>query len=121
MNIGQLINIVKKHPDYEKIGMILCHNGVVRGTSLSGRKTSGLKVTADHNRLNQVINRYKKKTGIVEILVEINENKNLSPGEDVMLLVVAGDIRENVIPVLKETLNAIKTNVIQKTEFYCNE
>jgi hypothetical protein len=31
---------------------------------------------------------------------------------------VAGDIRENVIPVLAETLNLIKTTVTEKTEYY---
>jgi hypothetical protein len=32
--------------------------------------------------------------------------------------VVAGDIRENVITILNDTLNAIKTTVTQKTEFF---
>jgi len=35
-----------------------------------------------------------------------------------MLLVVAGDIRENVISTLRDTLNAIKTTVTSKTEFF---
>jgi molybdopterin synthase catalytic subunit len=35
-----------------------------------------------------------------------------------MLLVVAGDIRDNVIATLKDTLNAIKTTVTRKTEFF---
>jgi molybdopterin synthase catalytic subunit len=35
-----------------------------------------------------------------------------------MLLVVAGDIRETVIAVLNDTLNAIKTTVTRKTEFF---
>jgi len=35
-----------------------------------------------------------------------------------MLLVVAGDIRDNVIPALSDTLNAIKTTVTSKTEFF---
>ena len=35
-----------------------------------------------------------------------------------MLLVVAGDIRENVIAVLNDTLNAIKTTVTKKTEVF---
>jgi hypothetical protein len=35
-----------------------------------------------------------------------------------MLLVVGGDIRDNVVPVLTDTLNAIKTTVTEKTEFY---
>ena len=35
-----------------------------------------------------------------------------------MLLVVAGDIRDNVVPVLADMLNAIKTTVTEKTDFY---
>jgi molybdopterin synthase catalytic subunit len=38
-------------------------------------------------------------------------------GDDIMHLMVAGDIRENVISVLSETLDAIKTKVTKKTEY----
>jgi len=118
MNLTHLIDKIKKHPDYDKAGMILCHNGVVRSTSRDGRKVSGLKVSVNHKELEQVILENKKKPGIVEILVEIANNKDLLLGDDVMLLVVAGDIRENVISALRDTLNAIKTTVTRKTEFF---
>ena len=118
MNVIHMIDTIKKHSDYHRAGMILCHNGVVRETSRDGRKVSGLTLSVDHEKLRQVIETYKKKPGIVEILVEIAENKKLAMGDDIMLLVVAGDIRENVITVLSDTLNAIKTTVTQKTEFY---
>lgn len=98
--------------------MILCHNGIVRSTSRDGRKVSGLAISVDHEKLNAVIATYKKKPGIVEILVEIAENRTLSIGDDVMFLLVAGDFRENVIRVLNDTLNAIKTTVTQKTEYF---
>jgi len=118
MNLAILIEKIKKHPDYDKVGMILCHNGVVRGTSRNGRKVSGLKIAVDHSKLNKIVNENKKRPGIVEILVEIAENIELSVGEDVMFLVVAGDIRDNVIMTLNDTLNSIKTTVTKKTEFY---
>jgi len=118
MNLTHLIDTIKKHPDYDKAGMILCHNGIVRSTSRDGRKVSGLKVIVNHKKLKQVIDENKKKPGIIEILVEIADNKDLLLGDDVMLLVVAGDIRDNVIPALKDTLNAIKTTVTSKTEFF---
>jgi len=118
MNIAGFIDAIKKHPDYDKAGMILCHNGVVRGTSRDGRKVSGLKIAVDHEKLRQIIQEQKKRPGIVEILVQIDENRNLSVGDDVMFLVVAGDIRDNVIAALKDTLDAIKTTVTQKTEFF---
>jgi molybdopterin synthase catalytic subunit len=110
------VNTIKEHPEYHKVGMILCHNGVVRGTSRDGRKVSGLTISVDYNKLHHVIETYKQP-GIIEILVEIADNRYLKVGDDVMLLVVAGDIRENVIAVLNDTLNAIKTSVTSKTEF----
>lgn len=118
MNMTHLIDTIKKHPDYDKAGMILCHNGIVRSTSRNGRKVTGLKVNVNLEKLKRVIEENKKKSGIVEILVEIADNQDLSIGDDVMLLVVAGDIRENVIPALRDTLDAIKTTVTQKTEFF---
>jgi len=118
MNMMMLIDKIKKNPEYDRVGMILCHNGVVRGTSRDGRKVSGLKIAVDHTKLMKIIDENKKRPGIVEILVEIAENKELSIGDDVMFLVVAGDIRDNVIMTLNDTLNAIKTTVTKKTEFY---
>ncbi len=116
--LEKLVDTIKKHPEYHRVGMILCHNGVVRGTSRDGRKVSGLKVVVDHEKLKQVIRKNKQQPGIVDILVQIEENKPLVVGDDVMFLVVAGDIRENVISVLKNTLDAVKTTVTNKTEFF---
>ena len=118
MKMMILIDKIKRNPEYDRVGMILCHNGVVRGTSRDGRKVSGLKIAVDHTKLKKIIDENKKRPGIVEILVEVAENKELSVGEDVMFLVVAGDIRDNVIMALNDTLNAIKTTVTKKTEFY---
>ena len=118
MEIMNLIDRIKQHPDYHRAGMILCHNGVVRETSREGRKVSGLRLRVDHERLKQVIDTHKTRPGIIEILVEIAEDRDLSVGDDVMLLVVAGDIRENVISTLTDTLNAIKSSVTEKTQFF---
>ena len=118
MNISKTMDEIKQHPDFDKVGMILCHNGVVRATSRNGREVSGLSIEVDHEKLEQVIKKNKKIPGIIEILVEIAENRKLAVGDDVMFLVVAGDIRENVITVLNDTLNAIKTTVTKKTEYF---
>ena len=118
VNLTEMIDSIKKHPDYHRAGMILCHNGVVRSTSRDGRRVSGLTISVDHAKLNRVVERYKQTPGIIEIRVEIADNRHLNVGDDVMLLVVAGDIRENVISVLNDTLNDIKTTVTTKTEFF---
>ena len=118
MDISRMLDAIKRHPDYDKAGMILCHNGVVRSTSRDGRRVSGLRVSVDREKLNRIVSEQKQKPGIIDIHVEIAANKDLKVGDDVMLLAVAGDIRENVIAVLTETLNLIKTTVTEKTEFY---
>ena len=118
MNIANIMQRIKKHPDFASVGMVLCHNGVVRATSRDGRKVSGLRVSVDREKLEQIIKKQKKKPGILDIQVEIAEEKDLGVGDDVMLLVVAGDIRENVIAVLTDTLNVIKSTVTSKTEYY---
>jgi molybdopterin synthase catalytic subunit len=118
MKADPLLAKIKAHPAYEQVGMILCHNGVVRGTSRDGRRVTGLRVAADRERLVQVLAEQRSRPGIVDIQVEIATDADLSVGDDVMMLIVAGDIRENVIEVLTDTLNAIKTTVTTKTEYF---
>ena len=116
-SLNDLVAEIKNHPDYAKAGMILCHNGVVRSTSRDGRKVSGLSIVVDWQRLKEIVVRQKKRKGIIDILVEINEGASLVVGDDVMFIVVAGDIRETVIDSLTDTLNEIKSTVTSKTEF----
>ena len=117
MNLTALIDTVKAHPDFSKVGMILCHVGVVRGTSRDGRAVSGLDLTVDHDALAAILSEQRKRPGIVEILVEIQEG-SLRVGDDVMCIVVAGDLRDHVIPVLGDTLNAVKKQVTRKKEHF---
>lgn len=118
MDTNKMMQDIKSHPDFDRVGMVLCHNGVVRATSRDGRKVSGLRVAADHEKLRQILAEQKQTPGILDIRVEIAEDRDLAVGDDVMLLLVAGDIRENVIAVLTETLNLIKSTVTTKTEYY---
>ena len=121
MNMSTLLEQIKKHPDFHKAGMILCHNGVVRATSREGDEVTGLTINVDHDKLSRIIKEQKKTPGIVEILIHINEGKLLKVGDDVMFLVVAGDIRETVIQTLTNTLNQVKTEVTSKKQFFAQE
>lgn len=118
MNIPTLLEQIKKHPDFSKAGMVLCHNGVVRSFSREGKPVSGLEIQVDHDRLSQILAQQKATPGIVDILVHIEEGKPLAVGDDVMFLVVAGDIRETVIKTLTDTLNLIKSQVTRKTQYF---
>jgi molybdopterin synthase catalytic subunit len=118
MKLQTLIDAIKNRPDYDQAGMILAHNGVVRGTSRDGRSVSGLKVAVDHAKLATILEKNRRDPGILDIQVWINEDKDLSVGDDVMFLVVAGDIREHVLSTLETTLNEIKSTVTSKTEYF---
>lgn len=118
ITLSTLVDQIKQHPDYPKAGMILCHNGVVRETSRDGRRVSGLSFEVNEARLDQILTEQKSRDGIIEILVHLNAGRELAVGEDVMYLVVAGDIRENVLATLTDTLNLIKAEVTSKTQFY---
>jgi molybdopterin synthase catalytic subunit len=115
MGLTEMIEQVKAHRDYHRVGMILCHNGVVRSTSRDGRAVTELTVRADRGRLREIAAEIKGRQGIVEVLVEIREGK-LRTGDDVMYVVVAGDFRENVFSALMDAVNLIKRDVTQKVE-----
>ena len=115
MDLTDMVKMVKKHPDYHKAGMILCHNGVVRASSRDGSPVEKLEVKADRERLAEIISVMKKRQGIIEVLAEVKEG-TLLPGDDIMYVVVAGDFRENVFDVLMETVNMIKRDVTKKSE-----
>jgi molybdopterin synthase catalytic subunit len=122
MDLNALRNKIKDHPDFGNVGMVLCHNGVVRSTSRDGRRVSGISINIDRERLAAIIAKQKALPGIVDVLVELaDEGRVLAVGEDVMFIVVAGDIREHVITCLTDTLNSIKATVTSKTEYFIED
>ena len=118
MQMQDLIDTVKNHPNYARAGMLLCHNGVVRATERDGRPVNGLRVHVDTAKLDEVLATHRQQPGIVDIQVHIFADRYLKVGDDVMYLVVAGDIREHVIQTLSDTLNAIKSTVTTKFQDY---
>lgn len=115
MNLAAMITIIKANPNYKRAGMIVCHNGIVRGTSRDGRLVTELEVNADKARLSDIVSEMKKRPGIVDVLAEVYEGR-LKVGDDIMCVAVAGDIRENTFPVLVEMVDAIKRLVLVEKE-----
>jgi molybdopterin synthase catalytic subunit len=115
MDLSSMISQIKKHPDFQKAGMILCHNGVVRAHARDGKAVAELTVKADRKRLGEIVAEIKKRPGIVEVLAEVREGK-LKPGDDVILIAVAGDFRENVFAALRDAVEMVKAGVTQKKE-----
>jgi molybdopterin synthase catalytic subunit len=115
MDLNKMIEEVKKSTDPSKVGMITSHLGVVRGTSRNGDQVSGIEVAYDRQSLQAIVRDIKKMPGIAEVLVETREGR-LNVGEEILAVVVAGDIRENVFPALVNAVNRIKKEASTKKE-----
>jgi molybdopterin synthase catalytic subunit len=113
--IDEWIKEIKGNCDPESLGMILVHNGIVRGTAKDGKPVKGLKLSYDKNALDGCVARLKNREGISAIMVWINSGV-LSIGDDIMYLLVAGRFRTDVLPVLEELLSTVKNEIVHEEE-----
>lgn len=121
MDITKTINELKKRPEFtDNVGMILIHNGVVRNWSRKDRTTvTALQVTPDFEKIEKIRLEYLQHEGIFDIIVEAYSG-TFQPGDDLLYIIVAGDIRENIKPVLAELLDRIKAEAVVKKEIFAN-
>jgi molybdopterin synthase catalytic subunit len=113
--LHDLVDGIKRHMDPSKVGMIVCHNGVVRATSRAGDPAEYLDVDVKQEAWDQILRDMRARPGIAAIEAYLFTGRR-HVGEDVMLVAVAGDIRENVFPVLEETVNRLKREAVAKRE-----
>jgi molybdopterin synthase catalytic subunit len=106
---------IKQGSEASGVGMYLIHNGVVRGTARDGSVVTGMELTYNRVHLQEVIEDVKAMPGVVAVRAWINEG-DLSVGDDIMLALVAGDIRENVFGGLQQLVRLIKTEVVKEIE-----
>lgn len=119
MDISQTIAELKKRPGFQdNVGMILVHNGVVRNWSRKDHSTvTALEVTPDLQKIALLREEFLKREGIFEIIIEARSGRFV-PGDDLLFIIVAGDIRENIKPVLAELLDRVKSEAIGKKEIH---
>ncbi len=117
MDINRMIQTIKKHPDYPKMGMIASHLGVVRETSLDGRKVTGIEIGSDRNVIENIVREIKEMPGIIEALFEISEG-TLKVGDEIMAVAIGGDTREHVFPALASAVDRIKNEAGRKKEIF---
>jgi molybdopterin synthase catalytic subunit len=117
MDISRRIAELKKEPGFKDgVGMILVHNGVVRAWSRKdGREVVALEVTPDLEAIEMIREDCLTRPGIFAIIIEALEGRFV-PGDDLLYIIVAGDLRENVKAVLAEVLDRVKAGPITKRE-----
>lgn len=113
--MNDLIDAIKKQVDFSRVGMIACHNGVARGTSRAGQPVEYLDIDVDTETWENILQQMRAQPGIAALEAYLFTGRRLV-GDDVMFIAVAGDIRENVLPVLEKTLNRLKKEAVKKRE-----
>lgn len=118
MTLDKMVAEIKNRPGFaENVGMIMLHNGVTRAVSRNGKKVKAVEVFANELKIGEISQDIGSRNGIFAISCDVNEGI-IKPGENLLYLAVAGDIRENVIPAFEELLGRIKKEAIEKKEIY---
>ena len=122
MDISKAIAQMKKTPGFaENVGMVLVHNGVVRAWSRADKsQVVALEVTPDQHRLQELREEYITRPGIFDIEI-LAKHGRFQPGDDLLFIIVAGDLRENVKAVMSELLDRVKAEAISKREVLVGE
>lgn len=117
MDISKRIAELKQEPGFrENVGMLLVHNGVVRAWSRKDGSTVGrIKVQVDQAKAEAIRQEIEAREGIFRAVVEAKSGEFM-PGDDLLFLIVAGDLRENVKPALADLLDRVKAEAITKQE-----
>lgn len=109
------IDEVKASPDADRVGMLLVHRGIVGGSTRAGEPISSMLLSFDETRLEEVLADARAWPGIFAVRAWINEGL-LDVGDDIMSVLVAGDIRDNVFEALQKLVRTIKTEVVAEDE-----
>ena len=113
----------KAHPSAPLCGMYLTHNGTVRQTARARVRygaedtgaVTGMVFSYDSEKVNAVIADTRKMEGIYYIKVWLNEG-TLNLGDDIMYVLIGGDIRPRVVDALNYLVGRIKNECVVETE-----
>ena len=124
-SIDAWLKEAKQHPDAAKVGMYLTHNGVVRQTAKAKvrhdaadtKAVIGMQFSYDAQKVDAVIADTYAMEGIYYVKVWLNEG-TLNVGDDLMYVLIGGDIRPRVIDALQYLVGRVKNECVQEVELY---
>ncbi len=114
----------KADPSAGQVGMYLVHHGVVRATAKSqvrgggaAKAVGGMRFSYDQAKVDAAIREAKALPGIAYVRAWLNEG-DLTVGDDIMYVLVGGDIRPHVIDALQQLVGQIKGECVREEEIY---
>lgn len=122
-SMDQWLQEAKQHDSAPKVGMYLSHNGVVRQSARArvrqgdeaAAPVTGMLFRYDQAKVDAAIAGAYQMPGIYYIRVWLNEGE-LTVGDDIMYVLIGGDIRPHVVEALQYLVGRIKSECVSETE-----
>ena len=113
----------KRHPDAGKVGMYLTHNGIVRATpraqvrqgAENAEAVTGMLFSYDEEKVAAAVEEARRMEGIYYVRVWLNSGQ-LRVGDDIMYVLIGGDIRPRVIDAMQFLVGKLKESCVSETE-----
>ena len=113
----------KSAPEADQVGMYLTHSGVVRATARSAVRqgdteaapVTGMDFSYDREKVAQAVEQTRSLPGIHYVRVWLNEG-HLEVGDDIMRVLIGGDIRPHTVDALQFLVSTIKNQCVTEQE-----
>lgn len=123
-SLDQWLREAKAAPEAGRSGMYLAHNGVVRETARASVRDGapsapvrGMRFACDRDKMEAAVAETRRMEGICYVRAWLNEGE-LEVGDDIMLVLVGGDIRPRVIEALQFLVGKLKSECVTEQEIY---
>ena len=124
-SMDEWLKEAKAHESAEKIGMYLTHNGIVRKSAKAKvrygeentKEVSGMLFSYNQEKVDKAIEEAMKLDGIYYVKAWLNEGE-LQVGDDIMYVLIGGDIRPHVVDALQFLVGKLKNECVEETEIY---
>ena len=122
-SIDKWLKEAKSDMEALNVGMYLIHNGTVRKTPKAkvrkgiddGSEVAEMDFSYDKTKVDKAVEEAKNMDGIFYVKVWMNQGK-LQVGDDIMYVLVGGDIRPHVVDALQTLVEEIKTHCVTEIE-----
>ncbi len=127
-SVNEWLREAKADPAAADCGMFLVHNGVVRRTARAqvreGKEgvgeVRGMDFDYDAEKVARAVERARTLPGIRHVRVWLNRGR-LEVGDDIMLVLIGGDIRPRVVDALQTLVGEIKNECVLERELIPEE
>ena len=121
-SIDQWLREAKTHESAPQCGMYLTHNGTVRQTAKAKVRrgedvpdVSGMYFTYDQAKVDAAVSETYEMDGIYYVRAWLNEGE-LNLGDDIMYVLIGGDIRPRVVDALQFLVGKLKNECVTEIE-----